>query len=123
MKIKVSAVLDIDENVYGTEESEMEWFKEMIADKENTMLILHSNDIGDTIGETFYFDWEILNDEAQLPQQEISKDAKITSFDEISDEEIWEASINYDNGAFSETPMVHFQQGAFWYREQLKQRQ
>jgi len=44
----------------------------------------------------------------ELPQQE------------ISDEEIWKASINYDNGAFSETPIVHFQQGAFWYREQLK---
>ena len=70
MKIKVSAVLNIDENVYGTEESEMEWFREMIADKENTMLILHSNDVGDTIGETFDFDWKILNDEQQLPQQE-----------------------------------------------------
>jgi len=48
-------------------------------------------------------------DEPKLPQQE------------ISDEEIWKASINYDNGAFSETPIVHFEQGAFWYREQLKQ--
>lgn len=45
-----------------------------------------------------------------------------TSFGEISDEEIWEASINYDNGATYETPIVHFQQGAFWYREQLKNR-
>jgi hypothetical protein len=59
MKIKVTAVFDIDENVFGTEESEMEWFREMIADKENTMLILHSNDIGDTIGETFDFEYEI----------------------------------------------------------------
>jgi hypothetical protein len=42
---------------------------------------------------------------------------------EISDEEIWEASIDYDNGATYDTPIVHFQQGAFWYREQLKQRQ
>lgn len=73
MKIKVTAVFDIDENVFGTEESEMEWFREMIADKENTMLILHSNDIGDTIGETFDFDWEILNDEAQLPKKEKSE--------------------------------------------------
>lgn len=39
---------------------------------------------------------------------------------EISDEEIWNASIKYDNGAMLETPMVHFQQGAFWYRKQLK---
>ena len=40
MKIKVTAVFDIDENVFGTEESEMEWFREMIADKENTMFLL-----------------------------------------------------------------------------------
>jgi len=55
----VREVFDINENVFGTEESEMEWFREMIADKENTMLILHSNDIGDTIGETFDFEYEI----------------------------------------------------------------
>jgi len=42
---------------------------------------------------------------------------------EISNEEIWKASIEYDNQAFSETPIVHFQQGAFWYREQLKKKQ
>ncbi|NBQ17325.1 hypothetical protein EBU24_03340 [bacterium] len=45
----------------------------------------------------------------------------LLSQQEISDEEIWEASINYDNGTTYETPIVHFQQGAFWYREQLKQ--
>jgi len=41
---------------------------------------------------------------------------------EMSNEEIWNASIEYDNGAIQETPMVHFQQGAFWYREQLKKK-
>jgi len=107
MKIKVSAVLNIDENSFGTEESEMEWFSEMIADKENTMLILHSNDIGDTIGETFDFDWEILNDEQQLPQQE------------ISDEEIQKAIDAY----FPKTDINArwgWKLGAEWYREQLK---
>ena len=108
MKIKVSAVLNIDENVYGTEESEMEWFREMIADKENTMLILHSNDIGDTIGETFDFDWEILNDEQQLSQKEIS--------DEEIENDAFERFIT-DSGRFG------FISGAKWYREQLKQRQ
>jgi hypothetical protein len=39
---------------------------------------------------------------------------------EISDEEIREQAIKYDNGAFSETPIAHFIEGAFWYREQLK---
>ena len=72
MKIKVTAVFDIDENVFGTEESEMEWFREMIADKENTMLILHSNDIGDTIGETFDFEYEIFpnKNREQLKQRQ-----------------------------------------------------
>lgn len=60
MKIKVSATFDIDENIYGTDIEEMEWFREMIADKENTILILHNNDIGDTIGETFDFEYEII---------------------------------------------------------------
>jgi hypothetical protein len=108
MKIKVTTVFDIDENVFGTEESEMEWFREMIADKENTMLILHSNDIGDTIGETFEFDWEIINDEAQLPQQE------------ISDEEIEKASYKF--WEFKEhTQSTCWKMGAKWYREQLKE--
>ncbi len=35
-------------------------------------------------------------------------------------EEVWNASIEYDNSTMQETPMVHFQQGAFWYRDQLK---
>jgi hypothetical protein len=48
---------------------------------------------------------------SQLPQQE------------ISDEQIREQAIKYDNGAFSETPIVHFMEGCKWYREQLKQRQ
>ena len=48
------------------------------------------------------------NHNIELPQQE------------ISDEEIKEQAIKYDNGAFSETPIVHFIEGAKWYREQLK---
>jgi hypothetical protein len=51
------------------------------------------------------------------------QEMKQLSQQEISDEEIWEASIDYDNGATYDTPIVHFQQGAFWYREQLKQKQ
>ncbi len=41
---------------------------------------------------------------------------------EMSNEEIWNASIEYDNRTIQETPMVNFQQGAFWYREQLKKK-
>jgi len=42
---------------------------------------------------------------------------------EISDEEIYKASIDYDNGATYETPIGHFIAGAKWYREQLKKKQ
>jgi hypothetical protein len=42
---------------------------------------------------------------------------------EISNEEIRKQAIKYDNGAFSETPIVHFMEGAKWYREQIKQKQ
>jgi len=39
---------------------------------------------------------------------------------EISDEEIEKAAREYDNGDIYGPPLVHFEQGAFWYREQLK---
>jgi len=44
----------------------------------------------------------------ELPQQE------------ISDEKIEKAAADYDNGVLYGPPLVHFEQGAFWYREQLK---
>lgn len=40
----------------------------------------------------------------------------------MTDEQIREAAIKYDNGAFSETPIAHFMEGAFWYRNQLLKR-
>ena len=40
---------------------------------------------------------------------------------EISDEEIEKAARDYDNSVIYGPPLVHFEQGAFWYREQLKQ--
>jgi hypothetical protein len=51
------------------------------------------------------------NEMVELPQQE------------ISDEEIEKAAREYDNNVIYGPPLVHFEQGAFWYREQLKQRQ
>jgi len=56
----------------------------------------------------------------QLPKQEISKDAKITSFDEISDEEIEKASESITNIG---NRRKYWQDGCKWYREQLKPRQ
>jgi hypothetical protein len=40
---------------------------------------------------------------------------------EISDEEIEKAARDYDNSVIYGPPLLHFEQGAFWYREQLKQ--
>jgi hypothetical protein len=39
---------------------------------------------------------------------------------EISDEDIEKAARDYDNIVIYGPPLVHFEQGAFWYREQLK---
>jgi len=48
---------------------------------------------------------------AELPQQE------------ISDEEIEKAARDYDNAVIYGPPLLHFEQGAVWYREQLKSKQ
>jgi hypothetical protein len=34
-------------------------------DKENIMLVLHSNDIGDSIGQTSNFKWKIIKQQEQ----------------------------------------------------------
>ena len=41
---------------------------------------------------------------------------------EISDDDIEKAARDYDNGDIYGPPLVNFEQGAFWYREQLKQK-
>jgi hypothetical protein len=38
---------------------------------------------------------------------------------EISDEEIEKAARDYDNSVIYGPPLLHFEQGAFWYREQI----
>lgn len=62
MKIKIEAVIEVEDDVWYShaDQEELEWFKSLLNDKESTMLILHNNDVGDTIGETFDFKWEIL---------------------------------------------------------------
>ena len=49
--------------------------------------------------------------DAQLPQQE------------ISDEEIEKAARDFDNAVIYGSPLLYFEQGAKWYREQLKLKQ
>ena len=50
------------------------------------------------------------NEMVELPQQE------------ISDEEIEKAARDYDNSVIYGPPLLHFEQGAFWHREQIKNR-
>jgi len=42
---------------------------------------------------------------------------------EISDEQIEKAARDYDNAVIYGPPLVNFEQGAFWYREQLKSKE
>jgi hypothetical protein len=62
MKIKIEAVIEIEDDYWYShaDEEELEWFKSLLNDKEQTMVVLHSNEVGDTIGQTFDFKWEIL---------------------------------------------------------------
>ncbi len=62
MKIKIKAVIEVEDDYWYShaDQEEFEWFKSLLNDKEQTMVVLHSNEVGDTIGETFDFKWEIL---------------------------------------------------------------
>jgi len=62
MKLKIECEIEIDEDVWYSpnNKEEQEWFKLLLNDKENIMLILWSNDIGDEIGQTSEFKWEII---------------------------------------------------------------
>lgn len=62
MKIKIEFEIEVDENIWGShaDKEEHEWFKSILEDKEDTMLILWSNEVGDEIGQTSNFKYEIL---------------------------------------------------------------
>jgi hypothetical protein len=62
MRIKIECEIEVDENIWGShaDKEEHEWFKSILEDKEDTMLILWSNEVGDEIGQTSNFKYEIL---------------------------------------------------------------
>lgn len=60
MKIEIKAIIEVDENIWCSDAEELEWFKTVLSDKENTLIQLWSNDIGDEIGATFDFKYKIL---------------------------------------------------------------
>jgi hypothetical protein len=62
MLIKIVAEIKVEDFCCNfKDKSELDWFKEMMEDRANTMLVLHSNDVGDTIGYTTDFKWKIVN--------------------------------------------------------------
>jgi len=65
MQIKIEAVIEVENDVWYShaDEEELEWFKSLLNDKENTMVVLHNNDVGDTIGQTYDFKWKIIKSE------------------------------------------------------------
>lgn len=62
VRMKIEGVIEFEHDNWYDErcQEEVQWFLDMIKDKENTFLILHSNDVGDSIGETSDFKFEIL---------------------------------------------------------------
>jgi hypothetical protein len=62
-KIKIECEIEFDEEMWYSHDDEdsFEWFKSVLNDKENTIVLLHSNDVGDSIGETTDFKWKLLN--------------------------------------------------------------
>jgi len=62
MKIKIEATIEVEDNLWYShaDEEELEWFKSLLNDKENILIVLHSNDVGDTIGQTNDFKYEII---------------------------------------------------------------
>ena len=53
-KIKIQCEIEFDEDFWYShnDEEALEWFKSVLNDKKDSMIILHSNDIGDRIGQT-----------------------------------------------------------------------
>ena len=59
-QIKITAVIDIDENHWDIQDAEGLMLFEQYLNDEETFVILHSNDIGDEIGSTNQFTYEMI---------------------------------------------------------------
>jgi len=61
MKIKIISTIEIDENFFDEKDPEsLAWFESLLNDSDNTILQLWSNDIGDEIGQSKEFKYEII---------------------------------------------------------------
>jgi hypothetical protein len=60
MKIKIECEIEVNELHWFNDENELLWFKDILEDKEGTFVQLWSNEVGDKIGQTSNFKYEIL---------------------------------------------------------------
>ena len=62
MKIKVEFEIEVEDGFWFDPDcqDETDWFINMLNDKENTFAILHSNDVGDSLGQSNNFKYEII---------------------------------------------------------------
>ena len=62
MRIKIECEIEVDKAWCNhLDKEELEWFKSLLDDKRNQpMVILWSNEVGDSIGQTSNFKYEIL---------------------------------------------------------------
>lgn len=62
MKIKLEFEIEVEDGFWFDPDcpDETEWFINMLNDKENTFAILHSNDIGDSLGQSNNFKYKII---------------------------------------------------------------
>jgi len=95
-----------------------EMHKQEIIDAVDSNFSYSSNEYP-TLGEQYYHKTFVSN-ESNNHISDISKMVEVHQ-QEISDEEIEKAARDYDNSVIYGPPLLHFEQGAFWYREQLKQ--
>ena len=62
--IKVEAIIPLDENVFPlVDKDEINWFNDIMNDKENISIQIWSNDIGDEICNSKNFRWKFINQE------------------------------------------------------------
>ena len=63
MKISIKATIDVDEDMWysHSDQEEFEWFKSLLDDKQKQAVVfLWSNEVGDEIGHTLDFEYEII---------------------------------------------------------------
>jgi hypothetical protein len=60
MKIKIECEIEVVDSYWFNDEEELLWFKDILEDKEGTFVQLWSNEVGDEIGQTSNFKYEIL---------------------------------------------------------------